>query len=98
MLTATDHARLLDAVTAYDRRAATTKAYNRFALAHYARGLTNVRRHVQDGATVRDAIITEFVGRLADRLLRAVGCDLMTKDEARFGLAKRLPTLPDDDE
>jgi len=95
---AEDKVRLFNAVTAYDKAQKKRPGYNPYALGHYAKGLTNIGRHVEAGHSLRDAIITEFNGRLADRLLKAVGLELMTKEEARYGLAKKLPELPDEDE
>ncbi len=91
------HAKLLHAATEYDRKQSTRKGYNRFALGHYCRALQNVRKRVGLGHPLRDSIITEFCGILCDRMLKAASLPIMTDAEARHGLAKRLPELPDDE-
>ena len=93
-----DRVRLFNAMTEYDRKQSGRKGYNPHALGHYARGLQKVSQRVSIGQPLRDAIITEFVGRLCDTLLRAVGLPKMTDDEAKWGLAVKLPELPDDGE
>lgn len=45
--------------------------YNRYALGHYAKGLQAIRDHLAAGQSLRFAILCEFNGRLADKLLRA---------------------------
>lgn len=89
-------ASLLSAITAYDRAQSKRQSYNHYALGHYAKALGNIRQRLALGQELRDAIITEFVGRLCDRLLRAVDLPVMTDQEAR-GLAIKLPDLPDDE-
>lgn len=89
---------LLNAVTEYDRAQSKKRGYNPYALGHYTRGLGNIRKRVDLGQPLRDAIITEFCGRLCDRLLRSVGLEVMSGREARHGLENKLPALPDDDE
>ncbi len=87
--------KLFNAVTEFDRRASKRKGYNPHALGHYAAALQNVKRYVAMGHDLRDAIITCFLGRLCDCCLKSVGLDVMTKDEAKYGLANRLPQLDD---
>lgn len=90
------HVLLFNAVTEFDRRESRKKHYNRFALAHYARGLQRIKAHVDNGASLRDAIRAEFVGKLCDKLLLAVGLPMMTQEECRC--AAMLPALPGDDD
>lgn len=91
------HAKLLCAATEYDRAQSKRKGYNPYALGHYARGLNRIRQRADIGQPLRESILSEFSGRLCDRLLRAVGLDLMTDSEARRGLYPPLPELPDDE-
>lgn len=97
-MTATEHAKLLNTLCTYDKAQSKKASYNRYALSHYMRGLTNVGKRVELGQPLRSAIITEFLGVLADKLLKAVALPLMTKAEARYGLQPRLPELPDEDD
>jgi len=94
-----DKVRLFNAVTAYDKAQKKKKrpGYNGYALGLYAKGLKNIVRHCDAGHPLRDAIITEFNGRLADRLLKAVGLEPLTNIEARYG-GSFLPPLPDEEE
>lgn len=85
---------ILATITEYDRRESRKKHYNRHALGMYARGLQHIRAHVANGADLRDAILAEFVGILADRILKACDLPLMTDAEAR-GRVKQLPELDD---
>lgn len=94
-MTDTQRAKLFMTLTEHDRKEARKPGHNPYALAHYAKGLTDIGRHCASGHPLRSAIITEFTGRLADKLLKAVGLDKMTDREARYGLDKRLPELPD---
>lgn len=91
------HAKLLHAATEYDRKQSTRKGYNRFALGHYCRALQNVRTRAGLGHDLRDSIITEFCGILCDRMLKAASLPIMTDSEAKHGLTRKLPNLPDDE-
>lgn len=93
----TDHERLLSAVTDHDRKESRKKGHSPYALAHYVRGVQRVTARVARGEPVRDAIITEFNGLLCDRLLRAFGLATMTLEEAKYGLAERLPPLDEEE-
>ncbi len=83
MLSPQDKVRLFNAVTEFDRKASKRRGYNPHAIGHYARGLNNLAERVENGETLRAAIMREFIGRLCDVLLRAVSLPLMTKEEAR---------------
>jgi hypothetical protein len=85
--------KLFNAVTEYDRKQSTKKFYNPYALAHYSRALAHVRAHVAAGADLRTAILNCFLGRLADVCLKALGLEKMSRDEARFGPAVKLPEI-----
>ena len=97
-MSASDNARMLHAVTEYDKSAAKRPGHNPYFLAHACRAMGCVRQRVALGQQLRGAVITEFTGRLCDKVLKALGCPPMTRDEAKFGLAVRLPALPDDED
>lgn len=97
-LTQQQYAKILNAITEHDRKAAGKRGYNRFALAHYAGALDNVRRHCDAGRDLRDAVITCYLGRLCDKVLVALGLPVMTEAEARHGLETPLPELIEVDE
>lgn len=89
---------LLTAVTEYDRKQSTKRGFNPYALSHYCHAVRQVETYVVTGHSLRDAVITCFVGRLTDTLLRAVKLPVMTPDEAKHGLTHPLPELDDCDE
>lgn len=76
---------LFNAVTEFDRRASKRKGYNPYALGHYAKALQEVRLDVAAGATLRQALLVNFNGRLLDCLLKSIGEPLFTPDE-RFAV------------
>lgn len=84
---------LLNALTEYDCQQSTKKGYNPYALGQYLQALQNVGRYLEAGFPLRDAIVTCFLGRLCDKLLKAASLPLLTRDEAKYGLAKKLPEL-----
>jgi len=65
--------KLVNAVTAYDRRQSTRKGYNRFALGMYLGSVNRIAEEVDDGQSLRTAIAHNFCGRLLDVVLRSVG-------------------------
>lgn len=86
MLDATNRARILNAFTTYDRKQVGKKGYNPYALSHYCAALDNVDEYMQQGKTLREAIIKSYLGRLCDAILRALDLPVMTKDEAKYGI------------
>lgn len=91
-------AKIINAFTAYDRRASSRKDHNPYALGHYCKALHRVDRYLEAGYPLRSAIVSCFCGRLCDSILRAIGEPLMTKEEARYGLLPALPYLDDEDD
>ena len=87
------HATLLNTLTEYDRKQSKKQGYSIYALTHYCKALNNVQRYVTAGHDLRDAIITCFLGKLADKFLKSVNLQLMTDNEAKFGLHNKLPEL-----
>lgn len=75
------HAKLLNALTSYDRRQATRKGHNPYALSHYCAALTRARESVENGATVRQALLSNFNGRLLSAALKAAGETDFTREE-----------------
>lgn len=63
---------LFNAITEYDRRESKKKYYNRYALAHYAAALTNIKQSVSNGASYEDAINEFTCGSVAKCLLKAL--------------------------
>lgn len=86
-------ARLHAAIVDHDRRESKKRGYNPHALGQYCAALQRVDTYVAAGHDLRSAIITCFIGRLCDKLLVAAGLPLMSDDEARFGLANKLPEI-----
>jgi len=78
-------AKLLHAVTEYDRRESKKPSYNRYALPQYLARIAEIDADIQRGADVRRAIVAGFSGRLADRCLKAVGLDKTSDEEQRGG-------------
>jgi len=97
-MNAADYAKLLHTLTEWDRRQQNRKGYNRYALAHYAGALGRVRQRVEAGQPLRESILTEFLGELANKLVRSVGLPAMSKYELKWGCEHRLPPLPESDE
>lgn len=67
------HAKLLNAVTEFDRKESKKKSYNRYALGMYCQAIQNCESDMADGCTLRQAITNNFLGRLCDRCLVAAG-------------------------
>jgi hypothetical protein len=75
--------KLISAVTQYDRKQATKRGYNNYALGIYFERVDAVCADVEAGADPRAAITAGFSGRLADACLEAVGLDKATDAENR---------------
>lgn len=76
-------AKLLNALTEYDRRASKRKGYNPYALGHYFAALERVREAMANGTAIRQALLANFNGRLLSAALKAVGEPDFTLDEIR---------------
>lgn len=79
-------AKLIAALTDYDRRQSAKPCYNRWALPQYFQRVDSICEDIDRGADLRSAIIAGFTGRLADKCLRAVGAEITTRDEQTGGL------------
>jgi hypothetical protein len=77
------HFRIVNALTSYDRKASTRKFHNPYALGQYFQALECAEAQVDGGATLRDALVKNFCGRLLDVVLRSVGEQVSTKQECR---------------
>jgi len=66
------HARLVNAVTTYDRQQSTKRHWNHYALPQYLARVAEVVADVENGATPRAAIMAGFNDRLRDHCLRAI--------------------------
>lgn len=77
----------------YDERQAKSRSYNPYAFGHYCRALQIVRAHVASGHDVRTAILNAFVGPLANRLIKALNLEPMSKDELRGWGFQKLPEV-----
>lgn len=91
MNTAFIKARLLHALTEYDRRQSKRKDYNRYAFGQYLLRLDEVMADISRGADVRQAVTAGFLGRLADACLRALGLPITTVEEARGTIRGAFP-------
>lgn len=81
-----DRIRIINAFTDYDMKQKGKKGYNPYALGHYCAALDNVREYLDNGLTLRQAIIKSYLGRLCDAILRRLELPVMTKDEAKYGI------------
>jgi len=77
------HTTLVSALIAYDARESKKPSYNRYALPQYLLALANAEALVRGGSPLRRAITQCFLGRLADRLLVAIGEPKMSREELR---------------
>ena len=77
------HAKLFNAVTEFDRKQAKKLFYNRYALGHYCAALERVNEAMDAGASLREAILANFLGRLLSAVLKAAGEPDFTIDEKR---------------
>lgn len=75
------HAKLINAVTEYDRKQKARKGYNPYALAHYAAAIGNIRDDMKRGISLRQAILNNTLDRLCDTCLKAVGEKPYTREE-----------------
>jgi hypothetical protein len=80
-MTAKQYWQLCHEITEYDSRAAMRAGYNRYALPQYMARLLEVRTDVENGRSLRQAIIMGYCGRLQTRLLHMVGELPATQDE-----------------
>lgn len=78
---------LMHAVTAYDRRQASKRHYNVYALPQYLQRVDEICRDIAKGAAVRAAICAAMTGPLLSACLKAVGEAPATRDELS-GLGK----------
>ena len=85
--------KLVNAVTEYDRQQSKRSHYNFYAICHYLGAVEKVAKHVDNGAELRTAILNCFLGRLCDRVLKSVGLDKMTIEEAKYGAFEKLPDI-----
>ena len=74
-------ARLVHAVTAYDRKQSTRRGYNPFALGQYLERVDMIVNDIAAGAEPRKAICAGFSDRLLDHCLKAVGESSFTPNE-----------------
>jgi hypothetical protein len=78
------HDKLLHAVTEYDRRQSTRKGYNRWALPQYLGAINeSIMPDIENGASLRQALVSHLNGRLLDVCLKAVGEPPSTREEQR---------------
>jgi hypothetical protein len=74
-------ARLVHAVTAYDRKQSTKRGYNPYALGQYLERVEMIMGDIANGAEPRKAILAGFNDRLLDHCLKAVGETGFTANE-----------------
>jgi hypothetical protein len=82
---ATLHARLLMAVTEYDRKQQGKSGYNHYALPQYLGAVQRAIEMIDSGESVRNSLITCFSGRLLSTVLKAAGEPKGTKEEIQYG-------------
>lgn len=76
--------KLVHAVTEYDRKESTKKYYNIHALPQYLRGIDEAMHLIDDGLSIRAALVHHFSGRLLNTLLRTMGETKATDAEQRL--------------
>jgi hypothetical protein len=77
---------LRHAIIQYDTRQKSSRTgYNLYALPQYMKRLEEVFADIEHGADPRAAIVAGFTGRLCDRMLKAVGLPITTREEQRGG-------------
>lgn len=77
------HEKLIHAATVYDRKQATRRGYNPYALGQYFMRIDEVCRDVAAGAPPRQAIAAGSTGRLLDVMLKAAQLEKSTDAEQR---------------
>ena len=77
------HTRLVMAATDYDRKQGGKRGYNRYALAQYLGALQQAEQEIAGGSTARQALVSNFSGRLLDALLKAAGEPGAADEEVR---------------
>ena len=85
--------KLLNTVTDYDRQQSKRSHYNFYAIGHYLGAVQRVVQHVDNGADLRTAVLNCFLGRLCDRVLKSVGLEKMTIEEAKYGAFEKLTDI-----
>jgi hypothetical protein len=78
-------ARLVNALSTYDRKQSTLKHHNPYALGQYFARLDDVMNDIEAGATPRQALCAGFCDRVLDACLRAIGEPLHAKQELGTG-------------
>lgn len=74
-------AKIISAVTEYDRAESRKRFYNRHALALYLGAAQDAEAALSAGVPVRRAVLEAFNGRLADCILTACGEPKQTRAE-----------------
>jgi hypothetical protein len=74
-------ARLVHAVTAYDRKQSTKRGYNHYALGQYLERIEMIMDDIANGSDPRKAIVAGFSDRLLDHCLKALGESGFTESE-----------------
>ncbi len=67
--------RLVNILTDYDRRQSSKRGYNRYALGHYLRGVSEVAEAMQAGKPLAEALKAAFCGSLLRHVARKLGVD-----------------------
>lgn len=87
------HAKLVMAVTEYDRKESTKRHYNAYALGQYLGRIQEIDADIAAGANVRAAICAGFTGRLLAVCLKAIGEPKPTDEELRGKSLYYRPTV-----
>lgn len=82
-MNATIRTKLVNAVTEYDRKQSTKRFYNHYALGQYLAAIDNAAEDMENGDTIRAALLNCFNGKLLDVCLVAVGEPKFTIEEMR---------------
>jgi hypothetical protein len=82
---------MIAALTTYDRKQATKRGYNRYALGQYFARADEVLADIEAGADVRAAVVNGFSGRIAAAVLKELKLPAYTREDAIGGFLAYRP-------
>ena len=79
----TERDKVSHALIQYDEREAKKSYHNPYAIGHYLAALEKAESAVSSGATWRDALMSNFNGKLLSAVLRSIGEKPASKEETQ---------------